>query len=49
MITIMYTAYVCANLSEEDLMTEEEFMIKCGSDRIAIRDAVQELTQPKKH
>lgn len=49
MITVMYTAYVCANLSEENLMTEEEFMIKCGSDRIAIRDAVQELTQPKKH
>ena len=49
MITIMYTAYVCANLSEENLMTEEEFMIKCGSDRIAIRDAVQGLTQPKKH
>ena len=49
MITVTYTAYVCANLSEENLMTEEEFMIKCGSDRIAIRDAVQELTQPKKH
>jgi hypothetical protein len=49
MITVMYTAYACANLSEENLMTEEEFMIKCGSDRIAIRDAVQELTQPKKH
>lgn len=49
MITVIYTAYVCANLSEENLMTEEEFMIKCGSDRIAIRDAVQELTQPKKH
>ncbi len=49
MITVIYTAYVCANLSEENLMTEEEFMMKCGSDRIAIRDAVQELTQPKKH
>lgn len=49
MITVLYTAYVCANLSEENLMTEEEFMIMCGSDRIAIRDAVQELTQPKKH
>ena len=48
MITIMYAAYVCANLSEENLMSEEEFMIKCGSDRIAIRDAIQALTQPKK-
>lgn len=49
MITVLYTAYVCANLSEENLMNEEEFMIKCGSDRIAIRDAIQGLTQPKKH
>lgn len=49
MITVLYTAYACANLSEENLMTEEEFMMKCGSDRIAIRDAIQELTQPKKH
>lgn len=48
MITVVYTAYVCANMSEENLMTEEEFMMKCGSDRIAIRDAVQSLTQPKK-
>lgn len=48
MITVLYTAYVCANLSEENLMTEEEFMMKCGSDRIAVRDAVQELISPKK-
>ena len=48
MITVVYTAYVCANLSEENLMNEEEFMMKCGCDRIAIRDAVQSLTQPKK-
>ena len=49
MITVLYTAYVCANLSEENLMTEEDFMMKCGSDRIAVRDAVQELVSPKKH
>lgn len=49
LITVLYTAYVCANLSEENLLTEEEFMMLCGSDRIAVRDAVQELTQPKKH
>lgn len=49
MITVLYTAYVCANLSEENLLTEEEFMMLCGSDRIAVRDAIQELTQPKKH
>lgn len=48
MISVLYTAYVCANLNDENLMTEEEFIMKCGSDRIAVRDAVQGLTQPKK-
>lgn len=54
MIAILYTAYVCANMisketiSENELMTEEDFIMMCGSDRIAVRDAVQELTQPKK-
>ena len=49
MVTVAYTAYVCANMNEENLMTEEEFMIKCGCDRIALRDAIKQLTQPKKH
>lgn len=49
MITIMYTAYVCANLDNyEDIMSEVEFMILCGSDRSAINRAYRELTQPKK-
>lgn len=48
-ITILYTAYVCANLDEfESLMSEEEFIVKCGSDRIAVANAVRDLTQPKK-
>ena len=48
MISVLYTAYICANLDKEDVMTEEEFIIKCGSDRIAVANAVRELTQPKK-
>ena len=47
MIELLYIAYVCAHLGEE-LMTEEEFMILCGSDRKAVLNAVTELTQPKK-
>lgn len=47
MITVLYVAYVCAN-DGEDLMTEEEFLFKCGSDRIALKDAVEQLLQPKK-
>lgn len=49
MITILYTAYVCANLSNyESLMTEEEFMIKCGCDRKALNNAYRDMVYPKK-
>lgn len=49
-ITILYTAYVCAHMDEdeENLMSEVEFMIKCGSDRKEVARAARELTQPKK-
>lgn len=49
MITILYVAYLCANINEIDsCMTYEQFLIKCGSDRKAIKDASVQLTQPKK-
>ena len=49
-LTILYTAYVCANIneSEENLMSETDFIIKCGSDRVAVGTAVGALTNPKK-
>jgi len=47
MITVLYTAYVCANLNNETILTEEEFMIGCGCDRKAVSDAVKKLTAPK--
>lgn len=47
MVTVLYTAYVCAHLHDENLMTEEEFMIGCGSDRKAVAEAVKKLTAPK--
>jgi len=46
MVTILYTAYICAHLNE-GVMTEEEFMIGCGSDRKAVAEAVKKLTTPK--
>lgn len=46
-ITVLYTAYVCAHLDEE-VMTEEEFMILCGSDREAVSNAAYMLMRPKK-
>ena len=49
-LPILYTAYVCANINEpeESLMSEMEFVIKCGSDREGVSSAMQELLSPKK-
>lgn len=48
-ITILYTAYLCANIDGIDgAMSEEEFMLKCGSDRNSVAKAVQHLINPKK-
>lgn len=49
MITILYVAYMCANMNEENILSEEEFIMNCGSDRVAVANAVKELTNPKKH
>ena len=46
-LTLLYTAYICANQSD-DVMSEDEFIEKCGSDRVAIMEAAQALTNPKK-
>lgn len=47
-LTVLYAAYVCANLDCDNHMTEDEFIEKCGCDRQALMDALQALTQPKK-
>lgn len=46
-ISLLYVAYICADPDAGDLMTEEEFIIKCGSNREAIGRAVQALVAPK--
>ena len=33
---------------DEEVMAEEEFIIKCGADRYALKDAVEALLKPKK-
>lgn len=48
MLTILYVAYMCANMNKKDVLSEEEFIRKCGSDRIAVGKAVEGLTNPKK-
>lgn len=47
-ITILYAAYVCANVNDENLMGEEEFIMLCGSDRTAVGNALGALINPKK-
>lgn len=46
-VFLLYIAYACANMGEENLMTEEEFIIKCGCDREAIGKAAKALTTAK--
>ena len=49
-ITVLYVAYICANMHKEldDLLSEEDFMMLCGSDRIAVNTALEHLITPKK-
>ena len=47
-LTVLYAAYVCAHLGEENILTEDEFIEKCGTDRFALNDAVTMMTNPKK-
>lgn len=48
-ITVLYAAYLCANLADIDnAMTEEEFMEKCGYDRESVSAAFTALTTAKK-
>ena len=47
-LTVLYAGYVCANMNESELMSEEEFIIKCGCDREEVAKALKALTTPKK-
>ena len=46
-LSILYAAYVCANLNDENLMDEETFLIMCGSNRERIGEAMEALIKPK--
>lgn len=48
LIFMLYVAYVCANMDDENLLSEEEFMILCGGDRVGTSEAYSHLTNPKK-
>lgn len=48
-VTIIYTAYCCANLDNEELMDEDVFMILMGGDRLSMNGIVQRLVGAKKN
>lgn len=47
-LTVLYTAYMCANMEHDDLLTEDEFIERCGDDHVIIYEALDVLTNPKK-
>ena len=50
--TILYAAYLCAYIqgkgTADGAMSEQDFLIECGSDREAVMGAVAALTRPKR-
>lgn len=47
-LAVLYTAYMCANMDSDNVLTEDEFIEKCGYDRQALMDALEALTTAKK-
>lgn len=47
-ITIIYTAYCCANIDDPEMMDEETFMIMLGSDRMSMGGLMNKLVGAKK-
>jgi len=47
-IRVIYAAYICANMDSEELLTEDEFVMMCGSDYTGINMTVTALINPKK-
>ena len=47
-VRALYAAYVCANMDGDELMTEDEFVMACGSDYVGVGETIEKLTNPKK-
>lgn len=48
MATVCYVGYMCANMNAENVMTEEEFYMACGSNMTEVSKAMGWLINPKK-
>lgn len=49
LITLLYTAYACANLNDPEMMDEETFAILLPNDREMIGDVARRLMGGKKN
>lgn len=47
-VRVIYAAYICAHMDSEELLTEDEFVMMCGSDYTGINNTVTALINPKK-
>ena len=48
MVTVCYVGYMCANQNAENVLSEDEFYMLCGSDMTEVSKAVNHLLNPKK-
>ena len=46
-VRVIYAAYVCANMDSEELLSEDDFLMMCGSDYAGINLTVSALINPK--
>ncbi len=47
-VRCIYAAYVCANMDSDEIMSEDEFVMMCGSDYAGINVTINALINPKK-
>ncbi len=47
-IRVVYASYLCANINEEEVMSEDDFVMMCGSDYAGVAETLQKLINPKK-
>lgn len=46
-VRVLYAAYLCANMDSDELMSEDDFMMACGSDYAGIGETIKRLMNPK--
>lgn len=47
-VSVIYTAYCCANIDDPEMMDEETFTIMMGADRVSLGGLMNDLVGAKK-